>query len=317
RSGEQLKGRRVLIVGAGNSGVDIACDAAANADAAFLSVRRGYRIVPKHIFGVPADVFLTDPVQPPAGIVIPEDANQLLDALAGDLTRFGFPAPDHDAFASHPILNSQILHHLGHGNLQVRQDIREFTPTGVVFVDGTQEPFDLVLFATGYEYRIPYLDSALFEWDRGHPELYLNIFHRTLQGLSVVGYVEFASAAYQRFDEMAQMVAMDAHIRQTGVALAEWSRIKAAHRPNLRGAMSYVDSPRHVSYVEVDTYRRVLAEIREQFGWPDPGPRTYDSLRRSGTPSHSSRAASVSSASLGNGFAQASDRPSNFTPRPT
>jgi len=280
RSGEQMKGRRVLVVGAGNSGVDIACDAATHADAAFLSVRRGYRIVPKHIFGAPADVFLDSLVPRPPGLVIPDDPNRLLDILTGDLTRFGLPAPDHDAFASHPILNSQILHHLGHGNLKAKKDIREFTPEGAVFVDGSEECFDLALFATGYEYRIPYLDEALFKWNHGHPELYLNIFHRSLQGLSVVGFVEFASAAYQRFDEMAQMVAMDAHIQLTGAALAEWSSMKAEHRPNLRGEMSYIDSPRHANYVEVETYRKVLSQIRRQYGWLDPGPHTYDSLLR-------------------------------------
>ncbi|MBX2802916.1 MAG: hypothetical protein KTR31_34860 [Myxococcales bacterium] len=47
----------MLVVGAGNSGVDIACDAAFAADQAFLSVRRGYHFLPKHIFGMPSDVF--------------------------------------------------------------------------------------------------------------------------------------------------------------------------------------------------------------------------------------------------------------------
>ena len=59
RSADAFNGRRVLIVGAGNSGVDIACDAARSAQAAFLSVRRGYRFVPKHVFGVPTDLFFS------------------------------------------------------------------------------------------------------------------------------------------------------------------------------------------------------------------------------------------------------------------
>ncbi|QUD89629.1 amino acid permease [Phenylobacterium montanum] len=279
RSSEALKGRRVLVVGAGNSGVDIACDAARSANAAFLSVRRGYRFVPKHIFGIPTDVFLSGQVHPPKGVMLPDDPSKMLDVLTGDLTRYGLPAPDHKALESHPIMNSQILHHLAHGDILAKPDIAEFTRTGAVFKDGTEEAFDLVLFATGYEYRIPYLDERLFTWNAGHPELYLNLFHRKLAGLSVLGFVEFASAAYQRFDEMAQMLVMDANIRQTGQGLEAWTRMKAEHRPNLRGAMSYVDSPRHANYVEVATYRRVLGEIRAQFGWFDPGPHTYDGLR--------------------------------------
>jgi hypothetical protein len=172
-------------------------------------------------------------------------------------------------------MNTQILHCLSHGDLKAKGAIRNFTPTGVVFEDGSQEAFDLVLFATGYDYRIPYLDEKLFTWKQGRPELYLNIFHRKLKGLAVVGFVEFASAGYQRFDEMAQMAAMDAYIAQSGVGRDAWSRMKAEHRPNLRGASHYIDSPRHANYVDVTVYRRVLAEIREQFSWPDPSDALY------------------------------------------
>ncbi|MEJ1968681.1 MAG: amino acid permease [Rhizomicrobium sp.] len=274
RSADILRGKRVLIVGAGNSGVDIACDAARTADAAFISVRRGYRFVPKHIFGIPTDVFLSG-VHPPKGVVIPDDPSKMLDAVVGDLTRYGLPAPDHKALESHPIMNTQILHYLAHGDLKAKRDVKTFTETGAVFADGSEESFDLVLFATGYNYRIPYLDEQLFTWKQGHPELYLNIFHRRLHGLAIVGFVEFASAGYQRFDEMAQMAAMDAWIEQSGQGAAEWERLKREDRPNLRGTKNYVDSPRHANYVDVAIYRRILAERREQFGWPDPSDALY------------------------------------------
>ena len=105
RSPDMLKGRRVLIVGAGNSGVDIACDAARCAASAVLSLRRGYHFVPKHIFGVPTDVFLAGGVHPPKGVVIPDDPSRMLSALVGDLTRYGLKAPDHKVMESHPIMN--------------------------------------------------------------------------------------------------------------------------------------------------------------------------------------------------------------------
>ncbi|MEI9995606.1 MAG: amino acid permease [Rhizomicrobium sp.] len=277
RSADLFRGRRVLIVGAGNSGVDIACDAARAADAAFISVRRGYRFVPKHIFGVPTDVFLSG-VHPPEGVVIPDDPSKMLDAVVGDLTRYGLPAPDHKALESHPIMNTQILHYLAHGDLKAKRDVKTFTETGAIFTDGSEETFDLILFATGYNYKIPYLDESLFTWKQGHPELYLNIFHRRLHGLAVVGFVEFASAGYQRFDEMAQMAAMDAWIAESGKGRADWDRLKHEDVPNLRGTKNYVASPRHANYVDVAVYRRVLAERREQFGWPDPDDALYEPL---------------------------------------
>ena len=284
-----LRGKRVLIVGAGNSGVDIACDAARNADAAFISVRRGYRFIPKHVFGVPTDVFLSGQVHPPKGVVIPDDPSAMLDAIVGDLTRYGLPAPDHKALESHPIMNTQILHYLAHGDLKAKRDVKAFTPNGAIFTDGSEEKLDLVLFATGYNYNIPYLDESLFTWKQGHPELYLNIFHRRLHGLAVVGFIEFASAGYQRFDEMAQMAAMDAYLRQSGNHYEEWRRLKREGRPNLRGTKHYIDSPRHANYVDVEVYRRTLSEIREKFGWPDPDDALYEPLFE--TPAPAVRAA--------------------------
>ena len=114
----------MLIVGAGNSGVDIACDAARHADAAFLSVRRGYRFIPKHIFGLPTDA-LHQPASSnrPRASASPGDLNELVDTLVGDLTRLGLPAPDHDLLSSHPIMNTQVLHHLAHGDLVAKPDL--------------------------------------------------------------------------------------------------------------------------------------------------------------------------------------------------
>ena len=272
----EFNGKRVLIIGAGNSGVDIACDAANSAREATISLRRGYHFIPKHIFGLPTDVFLSGTEPIPEGVTIPEDPSKMLDALVGDLTRYGLPAPDHKVLESHPIMNNQILHYLAHGDLKVKGDVQSFTESGVIFKDGTEEAFDLILCATGYEYRLPYLDEDHFTWKMGHPELYLNIFHRTLRGLAVVGFVEFASAGYQRFDEIAQMIAMDAYIEETGYGRAEWQRMKTEDHPNLRGVTKYIDSPRHANYVDVQCYREQLFDTYAKFDWPAP----CDSLYR-------------------------------------
>ncbi len=135
RSPCELAGKRVLVLGGGNSGVDIACDAAIHADRAYLSLRRGYRFVPKHLFGLPADVFAAQGVVP-KGFVVPIDLTQAVDGLVGDLTRYGVPAPDHELLASHPVVNDQVVHHLTHGDLTAVGDVAAFTATGVELVDG-------------------------------------------------------------------------------------------------------------------------------------------------------------------------------------
>jgi amino acid transporter len=288
-SGLEFRGKRVLIVGAGNSGVDIASDAARNADAAFLSVRRGYRYIPKHIGGLPTDAVLNGIIDPPKGLSLSGDTNQLIDALVGDLTHFGLPAPDHDALASHPIMNTQVLHHLAHGDLIAKPDIDHLTETGVVFADGTEEKVDLILLATGYEYRMPFLDPELLEWKQGHPQLYLNVFSRQHDSLYVLGFIEFADAAYKRFDEMAQLIVMDIRARETGIHHPELRALKAGDRPDLRGGIAYIDSPRHANYVEAHAYGAYLAELRDRFGWPDLSDEFYSSLVPEQSPALSMR----------------------------
>jgi hypothetical protein len=82
----------------------------------------------------------------------------------------------------------------------------------------------------------------------------------------VLGFIEFADAAYHRFDEMAQLVAVD--LTAAGSAKQRFAELKASHYPDLRGGMQYLDSPRHANYVETHTYQHVLAEVRDSSGWP-------------------------------------------------
>lgn len=192
-----------------------------------------------------------------------------MNSLVGDLTRLGLPAPDHEVLTSHPIMNSQVLHHLTHGDLIAKPDVRHLTPTGVAFADGSTEDIDVVLLATGYEYRIPFLDEGLLRWKAGHPQLYLNVFSREHDSLYVLGFIEFADAAYKRFDEMAQLIVMDIRARETGIRKADLDRLKSDDTPDLSGGMSYLDSPRHANYVNSHAYQTYLAELRDRFDWPD------------------------------------------------
>ena len=280
RSTDEFAGKRVLIVGAGNSGVDIACDAAKHGAKAFFSVRRGYRFVPKHIFGIPTDVLTSGKALPPKGAPIVTDVNKMLDTMNGDLTRLGLPKPDHDALSSHPIMNTQILHYLGHGDLIAKGDVKGFDGRDVIFADGSREEIDLVMFCTGYEYKLPFFSDDLFEWKGGRPQLYLNILHRKQHGLYILGFTEFADAAYRRFDEMAQLIVADVNATETGVGRAYLDDLRAHDRPDLRGGKVYLDSPRHANYVYTPTFIRLLAELRRKLGWPDLDDASYEALRR-------------------------------------
>ena len=278
RSAHEFSGRRALIVGAGNSGVDIASDAAQFADQAFFSVRRGYRFIPKYIFGIPTDALISGKILPPKGVSVNGDVTKMIDTLVGDLTRYGLPKPDHDLLASHPIMNTQVLHHLGHGDLIAKPDVQEIDESGVIFKDGSHENIDLIVLATGYSYSVPYLEQSDDEWRDGRPQLYLRILSRKHRNLYFIGYAEFADAAYKRFDEMAQMVVIDIRARTTSINYPELLELRRTDNPDLAGGHKYIDSPRHTNYIEVETYLNYLAILRDRFDWPEVDDTTYAKL---------------------------------------
>lgn len=261
RSPEQLKGKRVLIVGAGNSGCDIACDAAEVAERAFLSVRRGYHFVPKYVLGKPSDVFAHR--GPPLPSWLEERVfGFLLDrVLVGDVTRFGLPRPDHPVLASHPIMNTQVLHYLGHGDLAAVPDVRELRPRSVLFADGRVEEIEVIVWATGYERRYPFLELP----DPLDP--YLDLFHRTRPDLWILGLFETDGAAYPLLSLQGALVAGYAADRAAGRDTSAFDRLRREERPDLRGGRRYLDTQRHRWYVREAVYARILERVGRRFGW--------------------------------------------------
>ncbi|WP_059009390.1 flavin-containing monooxygenase [Streptomyces specialis] len=276
---EEFRGRRVLIVGLGNSGADIACDAAVAADAAFVSVRRGYHVIPKHVLGVPADEFDHRGPRLPLCLTRPL-MSALLRVVQGDLTRYGLPRPDHKLFESHPLLNSRLVHHLQHGDVTVKPDVAGFDGARVVFTDGTSERIDLVLYATGYDWAIPYVPERYFAWRDGRPELYLTAFSRAHRNLFGVGYLEVNSSAYTLFDHISDLVARYLHDqRHAPGRAAAFDGLIARHVPDLSGGTRFVPSARHTAYADAHALRHCLTRVRERVGWPGLEPGMFDGVR--------------------------------------
>ncbi|MET1029012.1 MAG: NAD(P)-binding domain-containing protein [Dongiaceae bacterium] len=276
---EEFAGKRVLVIGGGNSGCDIACDAAQAADSAFISLRRGYHFIPKRIFGMPADVFGSSGPQLPMRL---EQAifGVMLRLLTGDLTKLGLPKPDHRLFESHPILNDQLLHHLAHGNIKAKPDVERFDGRAVLFKDGTREEIDLVLCATGYDWKIPYVDPGLFQWSGTRPNLFLNIFNRETPSLYALGFIETNGGLYGLLDETADIVARAILARGAGGREAQaLDRLVAASSGDLSGGINFIKSARHQNYVDIHAYQKALKRLRRRLGWPDLTLDRFTSLR--------------------------------------
>lgn len=267
---DEFRDKKVLVVGAGNSGCDIACDAAVAGDAAFISVRRGYHFVPKHIMGKPADVFGDEGPHMPMWLA-QRVFGGLLRVLNGDITRLGLPKPDHRIFESHPIVNSQLLHYLGHGDLTAKGDVDRLDGKHVVFKDGSCEEVDVVLCATGYEWKVPYVAPAAFSWKGDRPDNYLHMFSRTNPQLFALGFTETNGGIYKLFDGMADLIAHTICAQRDDPA--EWSKLSTRiqqHTPDLTGGVKYVESDRHATYANIDALKREFKALRKHMRWEQP-----------------------------------------------
>ncbi|UFQ95804.1 flavin-containing monooxygenase [Pseudomonas wenzhouensis] len=255
-----LAGKRVLVIGCGNSACDIAVDAVHRAASVDLSVRRGYHFLPKFILGKPTDTF-------GGAVKLPRRLKQLVDgllvrALLGKPSQYGLPDPDYRLYESHPVMNSLVLHHIGHGDIQPRADIRQVDGHTVTFADGSQADYDLILQATGYKLDYPFIDRAELNWpqDCGAPQLYLNVFHPLHRNLFMLGMIEASGLGWQGRAEQAELVALVIRRQLQGSPLAEQfhQQVQQHCAQRLDGGYAYLPLERMAYYVHKDSYRQAL-----------------------------------------------------------
>lgn len=268
RSATVFAGKRVLIVGAGNSGCDIAVDAVHHAASVDLSVRRGYYFVPRYLFGRPSDTLNQ-------GRPLPARLKQAIDSrvlrmFTGDPVRFGFPEPDYKIYESHPIVNTLILGHLGQGDVGIVPGPKRFEGRTVHFTDGTSRDYDLVVLATGYRLDYPMVDPAELNWTGMAPRLYLNIVPPSFSGLFVMGMIEASGIGWQGRYEQAELIA--AYLTADDERAAAFRRRAAGPWPDLTGGYHYLELERMSYYVNKDAYRRAVRRATRSLA-PERSPR--------------------------------------------
>ena len=258
----QLTGKRVLIIGAGNSGCDIAVDAIHHGAICDLSMRRGYYFVPKYVFGKPADTM--------GGLIkLPMWLKRKIDGMilkwfVGDPQKYGFPKPDYQLYESHPVVNSLVLYHAGHGDIKIRPDIENMDGKTVSFKDGTKSDYDLILAATGYKLHYPFIDQKHLNWQGDAPHLYLNAIHPERDDLFILGMVEASGLGWQGRHEQAEMIARYIKGLESGSAAANALKAeKSSGFERATGGMNYLKLARMAYYVDKATYRKAVT------GWID------------------------------------------------
>lgn len=186
-----FSGRRVLVVGIGNSGADIAAELSRRgvAERVYLSTRGGAYVLPKYMLGKPPDQL--------AG-TIPwlslrfqrRMAGLLVRALAGRPQDFGLPKPDHRFLSAQPTVSSELLTRLGSGDVTVKPNVAELLGDHVRFVDGSVEPVDAIVYATGYKVSFPFFDESLIAAPGNVLPLYKRMFKPELDDLAFVGLAQ-------------------------------------------------------------------------------------------------------------------------------
>jgi len=256
-----LRGKRVLVIGAGNTGCDIAVEAAQSAAKCWHSTRRGYWYAPKYLRGRPADQ-INDAV---LALRLPLRLRQwllhrTLRLSVGDLTRFGLPEPDHKVYETHPIVNSQLVYYIGHGAITPVPDVVRFRWNSVELAGGEEIEPDVVVLATGYLPRFEFLAPDLLDVDgSGRPKLHLHAFVPGAPTLAVAGLLQPDSGVFPLVHWQTVAIARWLRLRETAPHKAEAftaEMVTGAGRRWTRANLK--DSSRHWFEVNHTDYLRAL-----------------------------------------------------------
>lgn len=183
-----LKGKRVLVVGIGNSAVDIVSELGRKTmcETVFLSTRSGAYVVPKYLFGKPADqVVKTNPLVPAK--LQRRMARLLPRIFSGKMEDFGLPTPNHNFLDAHPTVSSELLGRLGAGDAVAKGDVAELLGDSVRFADGSVERVDAIIYATGYNVSFPFFDADFLSAPDNVLPLYKRMLKPGFDDLAFIG----------------------------------------------------------------------------------------------------------------------------------
>jgi hypothetical protein len=184
RTPADLAGKRILVIGAGNSGCDLASEAARVGASSDWSMREGSWFLPKTAFGRP----LTDlPIWS-----LPVWAQRLvLKALIrmfiGRYSDYGLPAPRHRIFERHPTFGTDPLGYIRQGRIRPRPAIADCQGSTVTFADGSTGTYDLIVAATGFDLSFPFLPEGLVGIRDNTAQIYGGAFPPGVKNLYIVG----------------------------------------------------------------------------------------------------------------------------------
>lgn len=256
----RLVGRRVVVIGAGNSAMDIATELAYSGCEVVLSVRRGAHLLPKWVLGKPVDQTSLLPQW------LPRRARRtinrfLLDLIQGDLRAYGWPEPDHRLGDAHPTLSSEIPSLIRNGRVVPKPAITGTAGSRLEFADGSHVSVDAIVMCTGYNVSFPFFEPEFLAAPDNRIPLFFRVHKPGVDNLFFIGLCQTFGA-----------IMPIAEVQGRWVAEQLSGEYELPHRAAMDRAIlrqqrfdnHYVRSRRHTIQVDPTAYLEALARERAQ-----------------------------------------------------
>ncbi|RUR16887.1 monooxygenase [Legionella sp. km535] len=259
-----FKDKRVLVVGGGNSACDVAVEISRVSPKTCISMRRGYHIFPKFIFGKPTDVAVAK-IQWMPSWLRQKFISLVVRGLQGRYGKYKLMKPDCGPLEIHPTINSELLYFIRHGKILPRPGISHFDGNVVHFTDGSKDEFDTVIFATGYQISFPFFDKECLDFSNSTKiPLYRKMMHPEFDNLYFIGLCQPQGCIWPLADYQSKIVA-----RIITGSLKRPEQLhkkieKEINKPHYR----FKSNRRHALEVDYHRFRRELLDMlgQKRFG---------------------------------------------------
>ncbi|HEY2839904.1 MAG TPA: NAD(P)-binding domain-containing protein [Pirellulales bacterium] len=257
RDAEAFRGKNVVVLGMGNSAMDIAVECSYTARQVYLSARRGAHIIPKYLLGRPADQWAIPGLPWWISRMV---LARMLWLQAGRMQDYGLPKPDHKLLEAHPSVSSGILDRIAHGEIIPKPNIAALDGDHVQFVDGSSEPVDALIYCTGYQVKFPFFDEQFLAAPDNDLPLYLRMFKPGIDNLMFIGLMQPLGAIFPLAEQQAKLAAE--YLSGHYLTPSEAEMLATIQSDRERMFRRYVLSKRHTMQVDFDPFLKSLK--REQ-----------------------------------------------------
>ncbi len=248
-----FKGQRILVIGGGNSACDVAVETSRVSTKTTISWRRGYRIVPKFLFGKPSDVVASRMAFLPTRLKF-FFSELTVKIFSGSNKNYGLQEPEHAITGTHPTINEELLYKVRHGKVFPKGDIERFEGQQVIFKDGSVEEFDTVIACTGYILAHPFFKEDFLNYSEGDVPLYLKMLHEKYDNLFFVGMFQPLGCIWPAAELQSKIAAR--------AIKGMWKRpeniVDLCHREVTHPHLNQIKTPRHTITVDFHLFTNEL-----------------------------------------------------------